>query len=132
MSSSSSDDEVGLAVVSTAKKKTRKRQQQQTKKRGRFAKKATSRVDKWGGRVLSFQDDKTGRSLLHPSALRFTMKLMEEEAQRTATTVSQSLMDSGELVRVPPIKRKTLVGTLSHTNPFRKTESWYRFGLNTT
>ena len=50
--------------------------------------------------VLQFQDDRTGRKLIHPSALRYSLKLVEEEAQLTTKSVSRSLLQSGEVVSV--------------------------------
>ena len=50
--------------------------------------------------VLQFQDDRTGRKLVHPSALRYSLKLVEEEAQLTTKSVSRSLLQSGEVVSV--------------------------------
>lgn len=44
-----------------------------------------------------FRNDSTGRRTLHPSALRFAMKLMDEEGRRTTQSVSLRLHNNGEM-----------------------------------
>lgn len=48
--------------------------------------------------VFQFQDDKTGRKLIHPSALRYSLKLVEDELQTTTKAVAQSLLEHNQLV----------------------------------
>jgi len=47
--------------------------------------------------ALQFQDDKTGRKNIHPSAMRFALRIMEEEAQLCTKSVAQSLVENSEL-----------------------------------
>ena len=49
--------------------------------------------------VRQFQDDHTGLKLIHPSALRYCLKIVEEELQLTTKSVAQSLLEQNELVR---------------------------------
>jgi hypothetical protein len=62
-------------------------------------KRTNAHIQSWGEYTLQFQDDKTGRKNIHPSALRFTLKLVGDLARDTSTSVSKSLYDDGELVR---------------------------------
>jgi hypothetical protein len=48
--------------------------------------------------VFQFQDDKTGRKLIHPAALRYSLKLVEDELQATTKAVAQSLLEHNEAV----------------------------------
>ena len=48
--------------------------------------------------VFQFQDDKTGRKYVHPSAMRFALRIMDDEAQETIQSVLQSLKENGQLV----------------------------------
>ena len=52
--------------------------------------------------VFQFEDDKTGRKLIHPAALRYSLKLVEEELQSTTKSVAQSLLEHDELVSAKP------------------------------
>jgi hypothetical protein len=68
------------------------------KRRGRPPRKRSySQIQAWGDYTLQFQDDKTGRKNIHPSALRFTRKLVEDLARDTCVSVAKSLQDDGEL-----------------------------------
>lgn len=48
--------------------------------------------------VFQFQDDKTGRKYVHPSAMRFALRIMDDEAQESTQSVLQSLKENGQLV----------------------------------
>lgn len=45
-----------------------------------------------------FVDDRSGRKPVHPSALRYTLKLVEQEAKNASKTVSEMLLEGGEEV----------------------------------
>ena len=92
-SSSSSEEPV------VAPKKRRGRPPRKPKeRRGRPPRKPSySQIQAWGDYTLQFQDDKTGRKNIHPSALRFTRKLVEDLARDTCVSVAKSLQDDGEL-----------------------------------
>jgi hypothetical protein len=47
---------------------------------------------------LLFQDDGTGIKPIRPSALRFTMKVVEREAAQTTKAIAASLMENGQEV----------------------------------
>jgi len=47
--------------------------------------------------VNLFQDDQTGRQYIHPSALRYALKLINEEAHKTTESISLSLSENGEI-----------------------------------
>ena len=59
-----------------------------------------AQLEKWGDYTLKYQDDNTGSRYIHPTALRFTLNIVEDLARDTTTSVSKSLKDDGELVRV--------------------------------
>lgn len=47
-----------------------------------------------------FQNDMTGRKPIRPSALRYSLKLVEREAERSAKAAAERLMENGEEVSV--------------------------------
>lgn len=89
-----------LTVPSTAAVAGANQQSQASRKRRcRREQVRTHTVQTYGdsNHVFLFQEDKTGRRQIHPSALRFALKLAEEEARETRDVVSQSLAENGEL-----------------------------------
>lgn len=48
--------------------------------------------------MKKFVDDSSGRKPVHPSALRYTLKLVEQEAKNASKTVSEMLLEGGEEV----------------------------------
>jgi hypothetical protein len=48
--------------------------------------------------TLQFQDDKTGRKHIHPAALRYCLKIIEDELVISIQSVSESLMQRNKAV----------------------------------
>jgi len=50
--------------------------------------------------LLQFENDNTGRKIIHPSALRFTLKIMEHEVHRIIESVVRKLTENNQLVSI--------------------------------
>lgn len=48
--------------------------------------------------AFQFQDDKTGRKLIHPAALRYSLKLVDDELQSSTKAIAQSLLEHNQVV----------------------------------
>jgi len=84
--------------------------------------------------ALQFQDDKTGRKNIHPSAMRFALRIMEEEAQLCTKSVAQSLVENSELVSIQKVKTELMMRlcplrllTVAYGTTNRKKVSEYKY-----
>mmetsp|Transcript_20368 Transcript_20368/g.30235 ORF Transcript_20368/g.30235 Transcript_20368/m.30235 type:complete len:152 (+) Transcript_20368:135-590(+) len=57
---------------------------------------------------LEFQDDKTGRKKIHPSALRHCLKIVEHEARRTTESVARILIESNQMEESRRVQARSL------------------------
>lgn len=88
----SSDDEEEQAAAAP-RRKTRGRPRKTPKRPPQ-----EKQLEKWGDYTLKYQDDQSGNRYIHPTALRFTLGIVEDLARDSTDTVSKSLKDDGEMV----------------------------------